>query len=191
MKKIFAILLALLVLIVPCCIGASAAGAINAEEQRILDFLDQYIQLGKTKYHIPDEYIAQAKNHFLTADITKTEADEIIDFIDEGIEILKHDATPDEEFHMEVLPVAHKEKILELGQKACEVVDLTLTYDSTETTVVITKIDPATGNPVEIFDDEPIVKTTGGEVNAIVISSAILAVVMVAAFVISKKVKLF
>ena len=92
---------------------------------------------------------------------------------------------------MEVLPAAHKEEILELGQKACEVVDLTLTYDSTKTTVVITKVDSATGNPVEVFDSEPIIKTTGASVSVIVVTAAALAVIMVAAFVLSKKVKLF
>ena len=190
MKKIFAILLALLVLIVPCCIGASAAGAINAEEQRILDYLDQYVQLGKTKYHIPDEYIAQAKNSFLTVDINKAQADEIIGYISEGVEILKSDSRPDEEFHLNILPPADKQKILDLGKEACEVIDQTLVYDSVEHHVVITTED-ASGAPVSLFDSAPVIKTTGGEVNAIVIASAVLAVVMVAAFVISKKVKLF
>lgn len=191
MKKLLAIFFAVLLIAVPCCVGASAAGAINADEQRILDTLDQYVQLGKTNYHIPDEYIAQAKNHFLTIDITKTQADEIIGYINEGAELLKKDATPDEEFHMEVLPAADKEKILKLGQDACAVVDLTLTYDAADEHVVITKIDAATSAPVEVFNSEPIIKTTGAEVNVIVITAAALAVIMVAAFVVSKKVKLF
>ena len=189
MKKLLAIFFALLLIAVPCCIGVSAAGAINADEQKILDTLDQYIQLGTTKYHIPDEYIAQAKNHFLTIDITKDQADEIIGYINEGTEILKHDATPNEEFHMEVLPSAHKEELLALGQAACEVVDLTLTYDVDDTHVVIT--DNSGNTPVDVFDSKPIIKTTGAEVSAIVVTAAALAVVMVAAFVISKKVKLF
>ncbi len=191
MKKLLAIFFAVLLIAVTCCVGASAAGAINADEQRILDTLDQYIQLGKTKYHIPDEYIAQAKNHFLTIDISKTQADEIIAHIEDGVELLKSSALPNEEFHMEVLPAADKEKILKAGQDACAVVDLTLTYDAAEEHVVITKVDAATGNPVEVFDSEPIVKTTGAEISVIVITAASLAVVMVAAFVVSKKVKLF
>ncbi len=190
MKKLSAILLALLILVVPCCIGASAAGAINANEQKILDALDQYITLGTTKYHIPDEYITHAKNSFLTLDITEQETEEILGYINEGIEILKSDALPNEEFHMNVIPREDKEKILELGKKACEVVDQTLVYDSEEHTVIITTEDES-GNPVVLFDSEPIIKTTGAEVNTIVVVSAVLAVVMVAAFVISKKVKLF
>lgn len=191
MKKLLAIFFAVLLIAIPCCVGASAAGAINANEQKILDTLDQYIQLGKTKYHLPDEYIAQAKNHFLTIDINETEATEIIGYIEDGIEILKASALPNEDFDMKVLPTATKEKILKAGQDACAVVDLTLTYDAAEEHIVITKIDAATGNPVTVFDSEPIVKTTGAQINVIVITALALAVVMVAAFVVSKKVKLF
>ena len=191
MKKLLAVFFALLLIAIPCCVGASAAGAINANEQKVLDTLDQYVQLGKTKYHIPDEYIAQAKNHFLTVDVSETQANKIIGFINDGIAILKKDARPDEEFHMSILPAADKQAILKAGQDACAVIDLTLTYDAATEKVVITKTDAATGTPTQVFNSEPIIKTTGAEVNAIVIVSAALAVVMVAAFVISKKVKLF
>ncbi len=187
MKKLLAVFFALLLIAIPCCVGASAAGAINANEQKILDTLDQYVQLGKTKYHIPDEYIAQAKNYFLTVDVSEAQANEIIGYINDGIAILKKDAMPDKEFHMSVLPAADKQAILKAGQDACEVIDLTLTYDATTEKVVIT----AANNTTPVFNSEPIIKTTGAEVNAIVIVAAALAVVMVAAFVISKKVKLF
>ncbi len=191
MKKILAIFFAILLIVVPCCIGVSAAGAINEHEQAILNTLDQYVQLGTTKYHIPDEYITAAKNYFLTKEVTKEQADEAIKFINEGAKELKDTALPGKEFHMEDLPKEVKQDILEKGKAAAATVDLSLTYNTTTARVEIVK--PATEDApaTTVFNSEPIIKTTGAEINAIAVTATVLAVVMVAAFIISKKVKSF
>lgn len=191
MKKILAIFFAVLLMVVPCCIGVSAAGAINQYEQDILNTLDQYIQLGKTQYHIPDEYITAAKNHFLTTEITEQQAKEAIKYINEGAEELKATVLPDEEFHMEDLPATVKKDILDLGKSAAATAGLSLSYNAETQHVEIVKPSEDGSTQVVVFNDDPIIKTTGAEVNTIAVTATVLAVVMVAAFVISKKVRLF
>lgn len=191
MKKIVTLLLAVLILIIPCAIGASAAGAINAAEQKILDKLDETFKIGKTEYHISDEYINQAKNYFLTADITDTAATTVIAKIDEGVKLVQAETLPDEEFHMEVLPTEVKEDVLAAGEAACAAANLTLTYNATSKKVEITKV--AGNAPVVVFTAEPVVKATGAEADftAVIATVSVCVLVLVASFAVSKKVKLF
>lgn len=191
MKKIITLLLAVLLLIVPCAIGASAAGAINAAEQKILDKLDETFKIGKTEYHISDEYINQAKNYFLTADLSDTVATAVIAEIDKGVKLVQAETLPDEEFHMEILPTEVKEDILATGQAACAAAGLTLTYNANTTKVEITKVE--NNAPVIVFTAEPIVKATGAEADftAIIATVSVCVLVLVASFAVSKKVKLF
>lgn len=181
----------LLLLAVPCAMGVSAADpAINANEQKILDVLSQTVTIGKTKYHIPDEYVNQAKNYFLTADISEADANTVITHINSGIETLKAATLPTQEFNIKTLPTATKEAVLQAGKDACATVNLTLVYNTATEKVTITN--NASGNTV-VFDAAPIVKVTGSNVNvtAIVVSFVSLVTVMVAAVVISKKARLF
>ena len=51
-----------------------------------------------------------------------------------------------------------KEQILASGQSACKVVDLTLTYTDKTVTIVANQTNEV------LFEDEPVVKTTGADV---------------------------
>ena len=191
MKKIITLLLAVLLLMVPCAIGASAAGAINDAEQQILDKLDETFKIGKTEYHIPDEYINQAKNYFLTTDLDATVASTVIAEIDKSVKLVKAQTLPDEDFHMETLPTDVKKQVLAAGQAACATANLTLTYNATSKKIEITKI--VDNSPVIVFNAEPIIKTTGANADYTVAVVAVCAcvLVLVASFAVSKKVKLF
>ncbi len=185
MKKVFAILLILAILIVPMSLSVSAEGALNAEEQRILDALRGTVTVDGVEFHIPENYVTQAENYLKTHDVTKAEADEILGYIDEGKEIVKNSdlkKTSD----LKVLPQKDKEAILALGKKASAVVEATLTYDGKEVTIV------ANDTGATLFDAAPIVKTTGSDadftVMAIIASSVV--VLLGAAFVVSKKIGL-
>lgn len=189
MKKILSVVMVLLLLAVPCAMGVSAADpAINANEQKILDVLSQTVTIGKTKYHIPDEYVNQAKNYFLTADISEADANTVITHINSGIDTLKAATLPTQE--IKTLPTATKEAVLQAGKNACATVNLTLVYNTVTEKVTITN--NASGSTV-VFDAAPVVKVTGSNVNvtAIVVSFVSLVTVMVAAVVISKKARLF
>ncbi len=191
MKKIMTILL-VVVLVLACTLSVSAAGAINADEQRVLDELSKTVEFNGVKYFIPKNYINQARNYFLTdaCDMTPAQADEIIKQINNGIDVVTHaeEAVSGGTFHLENLSAAHKEQLLDAGEKACEVIDLTFTYDATQKDVIIKNSENQT-----VFKDDPIIKTTGAEVNytAIVVTVSALVVTLVAAYAISKKAKLF
>ena len=185
MKKVFAILLVIALLVIPMSLSVSAEGALNAEEQRILDALKGTVTVNGVEFHIPDNYVTQAENYLKTHDVTKAEADEVLGYIDEGKEIVKNSdlkKTSD----LKVLPQKDKQAILDLGKKASAVVEATLTYDGKEVTIV------ANNSGETLFDAAPIVKTTGADsdfsVMAIVISSVV--VLLGAAFAVSKKIGL-
>lgn len=194
MKKIIALFFAVVLMLVPCAVTVGAAGALSADEQRIVDFLSDEYKIGKTDYKLPDEYINQAKNYFLTIDVTKEQADKVIAEVQKAIDELKATVLPEDDFNIKVLPQAVKEDILNAGKDASSVVGLDLSYNAATSKVEITK--PATtpgAAPTVVFNDEPVIKTTGASVNAsaiILTVSALIALVAVSV-VVSKKVKLF
>lgn len=186
MKKILAILTVLVLVASVFTMGVSAAGAINANEQKVLDKLSEtYTTKGKT-YEIPDNYVNQAKNYFLTIDMTEAQANEIMGYLKEGEALVKSEdakiTTNIVNFDTFKYPV--KKEILELGKKACKVVDLTLTYDGTYVKIVEDK----TGKVA--FIDEPIIKVTGAEASVApaVVISAIVILSFAAVMFVAKKV---
>ncbi len=193
MKKITSVLVALVVLVSVFAFSASAAGAINTYEQKVLDYLSQHVQLGKTDFKIPDEYINQAKNYFLTIDMTEDQANDVIGHVNEGIEVLKSCAVPDKDFDMKILPQAKKADLLKAGQDASAVTGANLTYDVSSEKVVITVIPEGSNVPVVIFSDEPIVKATGSSLSAsaVILTAGVMALALCVVVAASKKANLF
>ena len=185
MKKICSILLALVLLIVPMAITASAAGDLNANEQKIITELKKEVKIGDKTFAIPKEYVTEAENYFKTIDISETQADEILGYIAEGEALIVAQnitGTTD----LKKLPADVKDEILQLGKDAVAVTGGTLTYDGNH--VVIKN---AAGQIV--FDAAPIVKQTGAEVDftAIVLSALAVIAVLGAAEIVAKKKALF
>ncbi len=182
MKKLFAILLCIAILLVPMSLSVGAAAALNADEQRIITALKEKVTVNGVQVKIPDNYVTQAENYFKTIEVSKAQADEILGYIDEGTELIK-DTNIKNTTDLKVLAQSHKTEILDLGKKACAVVEATLTYDGKDVTIV------ADETGATLFDAAPIVKTTGADVDfstmAIILSS--VAVVLGVAFVASKK----
>ena len=186
MKKILAIILAIIVLVVPMTVCVSAAGDINADEQRIITELKKEIKIGTKTFVVPKEYVNQAQNYFKTIDVTKTQADEIIGYINRGVGILQTSNKITTTTDLKVLVKADKEEILELGKMAVAVTGGVLTYNGSTV-----NIKNAAGQTV--FDSAPIVKQTGTDVDFTAISIAAVAIVTLlgAAFIVSKKNGLF
>ena len=189
MKKFLAILFAL-ALIAMLPLTALAATGINEYEKSVLSKLEAGVKLsnGET-YKIPQSYINTAKNYFAgDCDMTEPEADAIIAAINEGIEIVKEESkkNPGATFNLKSLPAAAKEEILALGQEACAVVDLQLTYNGKSDEVVIKT---AAGT---VFENSAVIKTTG---QAVTVDAAFVCAIVVvcmtlsagAMFVVSKK----
>ena len=182
MKKLFAILLSIAILLVPMSLCVGAEAALNANEQKILAALKDKVNVNGVEVIIPANYITQAENYFKTIDVSKAQAEEILGYIDEGTELIK-DTDIKNTADLKVLAKSHKTEILDLGKKACAVVEATLTYDGKDVTIV------ADETGTTLFDAAPVVKTTGADVDfstmAIILSS--VAVVLGVAFVASKK----
>ena len=186
MKRILAILTLVIIVASMFAVGVNAAGAINANEQKILDKLSETYKVNSKTYSIPKNYVNQAKNYFLTIDMTEAQAKEILGYLNEGEALVKKEEAKltTNVVNFDTFKYSIKKEILELGKKACKVVDLTLTYDGTYVKIVEDK----TGKVA--FIDEPIIKVTGANVT---VTAAIAVSVMVlvsfgAMIIISKKV---
>lgn len=191
MKKVLAILIVMaLVAMLP--LTAFAAG-LNEFEKEVLDVLKGSVQLDNGKsYKIPAQYITKAQNYFLSedCDMTEQEADAIIGYINTGKAIVKAEAenASGKSFELKDLPQGARNEILNLGKAACAEVDLELTYNGRNDTVVITK----TGSTTPIFQSDAVIKTTG---QAVTVDATFVCVVVAiclvlstgAMFVISKK----
>lgn len=185
MKKICAILIALVLLIVPMTISVSAAGDINANEQKVITALSEKVTIDGKTFKVPKEYITQASNYFKTIDMTEAQATEILGYIKEGKEIIV-DQKITGTTNLDTFAAATKQEILELGKKAAAATGATLTFDGEK--VVVKN---AAGQ--EVFNAAAIVKQTGIEVDFTSIAIIVSSVVALLAFslVVAKKSGLF
>lgn len=186
MKKILAILTMVVLIASVFALGVNAAGAINANEQKVLDKLSSTVTANGKTFEIPKTYVNQAKNYFLTIDMTDAQANEIMGYLAEGEALVKQEEAKltTNIVNMDTFKYTVKKEILNLGKKACKVIGLTLTYDGTYVKIV----EDATGNIA--FIDEPIIKVTGAEASntAAIVISVMVVLAFAAAVVIAKKV---
>ncbi|MBQ1186411.1 MAG: hypothetical protein IIX54_01825 [Clostridia bacterium] len=185
MKKICAVILALVLLIVPLTISVSAAGDLNANEQKIISELKKEVKIGEKTFAVPAQYVNQAENYFKTIDVTEAQAKEILGYIAQGEKLVvaqKITATTD----LKVLKDDVKSEILSLGQKAVAVTGGVLTYDGKNVTIT-------DANGKVVFKNAPIIKQTGEQVDFTAIAIITLAAVTLlgASVVIAKKNALF
>ena len=185
MKKIFAVLICLVFVISLFSIGTSAASALNANEQAVLNALSTRYEIGKTSYSIPTEYVLQARNYFLTINLSKEQADRIISYINKAMSKVQSVTKPTAAFSIGKLPRSTKESILKDAQNACSVVGCKLTYNVSKKTVTIKN---AKGS--EIFTSAPIIKRTGASVFPAAVFFAAAAAFMAISATIIKKVRL-
>ena len=180
MKKILCLVMAL-ALTFSLCLTVNAATGINANEKAVLDELKSKEALGKNgwSFFIPTEYVTAAENYFNTIDMTDAQKDTILGLIAEGKKIVKEQGDKanftGKVYNLKTMEIPAKEKVLELGQKACKEVGLTLTYSSTDDKVIIKD-----AKGVVAFENAPIVKTTGESFNvtSAVVITAISVVIL-------------
>lgn len=189
MKKVLVVLFSLMLILVPA-VSVNAETGLNENEQKIMNLLRSQIDLGNGKFWgVPTSYLNQAENFFLQYETTEAQANEIMGYIQKGIDKIKANssiilASGDNSFNLKGLEYADKKELLELGQKACAVVGLNLVYDGAN--VVIT----ASNDSSKLyFSNAPIIKVTGKETNytALIISVSVVALGAVAIFVVARK----
>lgn len=194
MKKLVTILFVLaMIAVLP--LSAFAATGINANEQAVLDKLESSSVMGANgwTFAIPQAYVNSAKNYFAgDCDMTEAEKNAILSYIDSGMAIVKKEADAQKfdgkVYSLSKMSDAARTEVLELGQKACAEVDLSLTYVPTSNQVVITSV----GSSTPVFESAPVIKTTGQDfaLNAGMIVVAVVAVIALGSavmFGVSKK----
>lgn len=198
MKKLLAIVMVIAIMASVVAFSASAAGTYGDWEKKVIELLGTDVKIkvdGKDAIlHIPDNYVNQAKNFFASSegDITEAEYEEIAAYIKAGEEKVVEAVEADHSLVVNgQVDIAHMSKevktdVLEQGQKACEVVDLSLEYTSDK--VVITTTD---SDAKEVFSDEAIVKTTGAEVSVALGTALAMVALAAAAVFTAKKAELF
>ena len=190
MKKILVIAF-VVVLALACTVTAFAAGSLDANEKKIIEALEQTVKVGDNTFKIPASYINQAKNYFLRSNvgISDDEAKAILGSIDKAIAVLKAEkpSVSGKELDLHDLSADAREDILTYATAAAAVANLQLTYNAVENIVVI---EDAAG---VVFNDEPVIKTTGADVSvpAIAIAVVLLTVLSAGAIVVTKKSQLF
>ena len=194
MKKLVCMLF-VLALIASLSFSVFAASGINANEQAVLDKLSTGKVIGDNgwTFEVPQEYINTAKNYFAgDCDMTETEKDAILAYINKGMDIVKKEADAQEfsgtEYSLSKMSQAARTEVLELGKDACAEVDLNLVYDAKANEVVITPVDSET----PVFESAPVIKTTGESfpvtaASVVAAVSVVLVMGTVAMFVVAKK----
>ncbi len=180
MKKLAVIILAIALLLVPMSISASAESAINEFEKKVLESLDENVKVGNKTFHLPQEYITQAENFLKTIDMTEAQSKTILEKIAASKQIIiDNNVTTTSD--LKVLPTEAKKAILANGKAASAAVGAELTYDGTNVVV--------TYNSTPVFENAPIVKVTGTEVDytAIVLAAVAVVTMLVAGFVAASK----
>lgn len=195
MKKIIALCATLFIIFAIFSVSVSAAGTLGANEQKVMDLLssvDEYTLNGKVlKFKIPKQYVNQAKNFFASTegDITAEQRDEIIKFVNVGKTLVEKTTLDDNKYYsngivdIAKMPREIRKQVLKAGQDACAVVGLSLIFDDKH--VVITDKQGAT-----LFEDRPIVKTTGASAMPVFLMGAFVLLVG-GALLTAKRAKIF
>lgn len=183
MKKLFAILIAL-ILVAVAALPVFAAG-INSYEQDVLDELRTSVTMTGGEMYIPTEYVNQAENYFNTIDMTEQEAKDILQWIKDGKAFLEGSGAS----NIPTLSYDQKSKLLNYyGRGIVGVIDMTMTYNKVDGHLTI--YDPD-GNvafsavpiltPTGEISDGDIIKTTGADANYFGFAVAGIALTLVIA----------
>ena len=151
MKKLSAILIALIVVVISC-FSAFAAG-INAAEQSVLGNMRTPANMNGNMVYVPSAYINQAEAHFNTIDMTQHQADNINGIISSGRSFLEATGKSS----IKDLSSSEKQTLLSYASQAAAVLKLTAVAGSDKTRIKITTKD----GTVIVDESNQIIKTTG------------------------------
>lgn len=151
MKKLSAILISLLLVLISC--STFFAAGINAPEQSVLSNMRTPADMNGNKIYVPTAYINQAEAHFNTIDMTQQQADKINGIISAGRSFLENTGKST----IKELSSSQKRTLLSYASQAAAVLDLTAVAGSDETRIKITTKD----GTVIVDESNHIIKTTG------------------------------
>lgn len=130
MKKIIAILVAVLT-IFACALSASAATGISAEEKKIIDELSKKITMASGKVvALPDKYINQAEDYLTKAELSDEQIKEILSCI----KAAQDDVKASKAASLSAAEENVKKEVVAEAQKAAAVIGARLSVSSTPVT---------------------------------------------------------
>lgn len=182
MKKIIALVLAMVLVIALIPMSVSARTLTTAEKE-LFDLLKSTIKVADGEFKLPADVVAQGENYVAALDTALTDAQiaAIKAEVDAAIAAVKAEDTGDATAWSDSTRAA----ILEHVDDAAQVIGCTATADAEGGIVV----KDAAGK--EIVTNEKLVKTTGFGVAETAVTGAVLLTVLCACAYVSKKVELF
>lgn len=200
MKKISAFFVAAALAAV-ATVPAFAAG-INSAEQAVLDELSGSVTMNGTKMVVSDEYLNQVNNYFNTIEMTEEQSKTIITEIGNCKKLLENSNVA----NIGNMSKTQKQELMSYGEKAGDVVDLSMSYDkstkeltiSDENGTVVFKAQPtlvklnvsensennstnntSTGSNTTTgkITDSNVIKTTGADINTSAVAGVAIGAV--------------
>ena len=122
MKKLLALVIAV-IMVVACALSGSAATGISAEEKKIVDALSEKITMASgTVVNLPDRYINQAEDYLMKAELTSDQINQILTYIDNAQNAVAASTAPS----LSKAEVAVKQSVINEAKAAANVINATL-----------------------------------------------------------------
>ncbi|MFC4770812.1 hypothetical protein [Enterococcus hermanniensis] len=140
MKKVISGIIALVAVVLFFAPTAQAAGAITADEQRILDELNQGVSVGGKTFNLRASDIAQAENHLKQNDISASEANQVIAQIQQaraliassGVDVSNINSIED---LIKALPLDIKNQLKDVITQAANILGLSISFNQNGFTI--------------------------------------------------------
>ncbi|OTP12322.1 hypothetical protein A5844_000554 [Enterococcus sp. 10A9_DIV0425] len=174
-------------------VPVDAAGAINANEQRILDLLNEPVRIQDKEFTVPATYITQAENHLKQNDLTDAQVDIAVSGI-ENVRNLLSAVTIDMSGVNtldDLIRALPRDVILQIQQEVTRVADaLGLVVLSWNLSDIQIGMKNADGSTSLAFSTNSPVKQTGANFASSAIAIASLLLVAAGAVVVGRKTKI-
>lgn len=186
MKKLVSFVVAFLAVFLLAAPKVDAAGAITADEQRILDTLRQPVVINGKSFSLPQEYLTQAENHLKQENLTAAEVSSVIEQINAATSLLASQTIDMTNINtiddlIKALPRDVITQIQAYVTKAANVLGITVDVSKGSVKLV------SKNSGSVIYDTAKTVKQTGVNYFASFVMIGALLVVAAGAFVVGKK----
>lgn len=205
MKKVVSGIIALVAVVLFFAPTAQAAGAITADEQRILDELNQGVSVGGKTFNLRASDIAQAENHLKQNDISASDANQVIAQIQQARALIANSGVDVSNINsiedlLRALPLDLTNQLKDIITSAANILGLSISFHTggfsingsnangstagTNNGSSVTSSKPSTST---VYTSGSAVKQTGATYAASAISFASLLLVAAGAAVVGRK----
>lgn len=191
MKKVLSMVLLALVAVFAFAVTTPvhAAGALSADDQRILDALHQPVTIGGKTFYLPASYIAQAESTLKQNNYSAAQADAVIAKINDAVSTLEAQGVDVSNVNsleelVKLLPASVIEAVKADVQAAASVLGLTVAINGTNVSIVNSANSSATA-----FSTGSVVKQTGANYTISLVAGITMMTIAAGALFINKRAK--